>query len=92
MNGGKNPINNGVLLLLEHVTSVNAGSITGTIIAIEIQDFAGDNQYLLRKVSKLTNGQYQLNANNPDYADMLANDSMQTFARLKQVLNDSDFV
>ena len=61
-------------------------------MAIEIQDDSGNNQYLLRKVSKLTNGQYQLNAHNPDYSPILANDSMQTFARLTQVLNDSDFV
>lgn len=92
MNGGKNPIENGDLLLLERITSINAGSITGKIMAIEIQDDAGNNQYLLRKVSKLTNGQYQLNAHNPEYTALLANDSMQTFARLKQVLDDSDFV
>ncbi|MBB1424874.1 DEAD/DEAH box helicase family protein [Shewanella sp. SG44-2] len=92
MNGGKNPIENGDLLLLERITSINAGSITGKIMAIEIQDDAGNNQYLLRKVSKLTNGQYQLNAHNPEYTALLANDSMQTFARLKQVLNESDFI
>ncbi|AZG73206.1 DEAD/DEAH box helicase family protein [Shewanella livingstonensis] len=92
MNGGKNPINNGDLLLLERITSINAGSITGKIMAIEIQDAAGDNQYLLRKVSKLNTGQYQLNAHNLDYAPMLANETMNTFARLKQVLDESDFV
>ncbi|GGQ07441.1 DEAD/DEAH box helicase family protein [Shewanella litoralis] len=92
MNGGKNPILDGDLLLLERVTPTNAGSITGKIMAIEIQDDAGDNQYLLRKVSKLPNGQYQLNAHNLDYNPMLANESMVTFARLKQVLDAADFV
>ncbi|MDD8058426.1 DEAD/DEAH box helicase family protein [Shewanella metallivivens] len=92
MNGGKNPIHDGDLLLLERVTAINAGSITGKIMAIEIQDEAGDNQYLLRKVSKLPNGQYQLNAHNLDYAPMIANESMVTFARLKQVLDAADFV
>ncbi|RPA31329.1 DEAD/DEAH box helicase family protein [Shewanella frigidimarina] len=92
MNGGKNRINDGDLLLLERVTPINAGSITGQIMAIEIQDAAGDNQYLLRKVTKLADGQYQLNANNLDYPPMPANETMNTFARLKQVLNDSDFV
>lgn len=92
MNGGKNPIEDGDLLLLERITALNAGSITGKIIAIEIQDDTGNNQYLLRKVNKLTNGQYQLNAHNPAYSPILANDSMQTFARLKQVLDESDFV
>jgi len=92
MNGGKNPIEDGDLLLLERITALNAGSITGKIIAIEIQDDTGNNQYLLRKVNKLTNGQYQLNAHNPAYSPILANDSMQTFARLKQVLDESDLV
>ncbi|WP_350978492.1 DEAD/DEAH box helicase family protein [Shewanella sp. AC34-MNA-CIBAN-0136] len=92
MNGGKNPIEDGDLLLLERITALNAGSITDKIIAIEIQDDTGNNQYLLRKVNKLTNGQYQLNAHNPAYSSILANDSMQTFARLKQVLDKADFV
>jgi superfamily II DNA or RNA helicase/SOS-response transcriptional repressor LexA len=92
MNGGKNRISDGDLLLLERVTPINAGSITGQIMAIEIQDTAGDNQYLLRKVTKLADGQYQLNANNLDYPPMTANETMNTFARLKQVLDESDFV
>jgi superfamily II DNA or RNA helicase/SOS-response transcriptional repressor LexA len=92
MNGGKNRISDGDLLLLERVTPINAGSITGQIVAIEIQDTAGDNQYLLRKVTKLADGQYQLNANNLDYPPMTANETMNTFARLKQVLDESDFV
>ncbi|MEH6462983.1 MAG: DEAD/DEAH box helicase family protein [Shewanella psychromarinicola] len=91
MNGGKNQISDGDLLLLERVTPINAGSITGQIMAIEIQDTAGDNQYLLRKVTKLADGQYQLNANNLDYPPMTANETMNTFARLKQVLDESDF-
>lgn len=86
MNGGKSPIYDGDLLLLELVTPTSAGSITGTTMAIEIQDESGDNQYLLRVVKKDKQGQYWLKANNPDYADMPANETMKTFARLKLVV------
>ncbi len=50
MNGGKNPVHDGDYLLLEQVTPENAGSISNQMMAIERQDGAGDNQYLLRKV------------------------------------------
>jgi superfamily II DNA or RNA helicase/HKD family nuclease/SOS-response transcriptional repressor LexA len=83
MNGGKNPIHDGDYLLLEQITPVSAGSISNQIMAIERQDAAGDNQYLLRKVLKNNDGSYTLRANNPDYEDLIADDSMVTFARLK---------
>lgn len=86
MNGGKTPILDGDLLLFEFVTSASAGSITGKTMAVEIQDESGDNQYLLRVVQKDKQGQYWLKANNPDYELMLANESMRTLARLKQVI------
>ncbi|MGR5538049.1 DEAD/DEAH box helicase family protein [Vibrio campbellii] len=88
MNGGKSPICNGDLLLLEFVTPTSAGSISGNTMAVEVQDESGDNQYLLRVVQKDAQGQYWLKAHNPDYAKMPANDSMKTFARLKQVIRE----
>ncbi|MCI2284210.1 S24 family peptidase [Colwellia sp. MSW7] len=88
MNGGKAPIEDGDLLLLEWITPNNAGSISGLTMAIETQDETGDDQYLLRVVKKQANGSYSLIANNPDYPSMLANDQMTTFARLKAVLKD----
>jgi len=89
MNGGKSPIEDGDLLLLERITPINAGSISGLIMAIETQDEAGDDQYLLRVVKKQANGSYLLIANNSDYPSMLANEEMNTFARLKVVLKDT---
>jgi SOS-response transcriptional repressor LexA len=83
MNGGKNPIYDGDYLLLEQITPVSAGSISNQTMAIERQDAAGDNQYLLRKVLKNKDGSYTLRANNPDYEDIIADESMVTFARLK---------
>lgn len=83
MNGGKNPIYDGDYLLLEQVTPQNAGSISGKTMAIERQDEAGDNQYLLRNILKNKDGSYTLRANNPDYEDLIADESMVTFARLK---------
>lgn len=83
MNGGKNPIYDGDYLLLEQITSNNAGSISNTTVAIERQDTSGDNQYLLRKVLKNTDGTYTLRAANPEYEDINASEEMVTFARLK---------
>lgn len=87
MDGGKNPIRDGDYLLLERLSPGSAGSITGTVMAIERQDESGDNQYLLRVVLKAPGGGYVLRANNPDYADMEATDDMRTLAKLKEVLD-----
>lgn len=86
MNGGKHPIVDGDLLLLELITSDKAGSLRGQIVAIERDDIGGEGQYLLRKVNKLPNGQYELIAQNSEYEVMIADDSMRTFARFKQVV------
>ncbi len=88
MNGVKHPILDGDLLLLELITSDRAGSLRGQIVAIERDDISGDGQYLLRKVNKLPNGQYELIAQNPDYEVMIADESMRTFARFKQVVTE----
>jgi superfamily II DNA or RNA helicase/HKD family nuclease/SOS-response transcriptional repressor LexA len=91
MDGGKHPIHDGDYLLLEHITSTNAGSITGTVMAIERQDESGDGfQYLLRTVVKAPDGSYLLRASNPDYQDMPATEDMHTLARLKAVLSPLD--
>ncbi len=90
MNGGKNPIQDGDYLLLEWVTDTSAGSVTGSTMAIERQDEAGDNQYLLRVVTKDAHGRYILKANNPAYRDLEADSSMRTFARLRDVLDPLD--
>jgi superfamily II DNA or RNA helicase/phage repressor protein C with HTH and peptisase S24 domain len=86
MNGGKHPIVDGDLLLLELITPDKAGSLRGQIVAIEQGDVGGAGQYLLRKVKKLPNGQYELIAQNPDYGVLIADESMRTFARFKQVV------
>ncbi len=91
MDGGKNPIHDGDYLLLELMSPTRAGSISGNIIAIEQQDEAGDNQYLLRVVAKTPTGEYILKAYNPAYPDMLATESMQTRARFKAILDPLEF-
>ena len=91
MDGGKNPIRDGDYLLLELVSPSNAGSITGTVMAIERQDeVGGDNQYLLRVVTKAKDGSYTLKANNPAYGDLQSTDEMRTLARLKAVVDPLD--
>lgn len=91
MNGGKNPIRDGDYLLLELLGASHAGSITGTVMAIERQDEGGgDNHYLLRVVNKTKSGEYVLKANNPDYEDLAATDEMRTLARLKGLIDPLD--
>ena len=93
MDGGKSPIRDGDYLLLELVSPGNAGSSTGTVMAIERQDEAGgDNQYLLRVVTKSKDGSYILKANNPAYEDLRSTDEMRTLARLKAVIDPLDLV
>lgn len=91
MDGGKHPIRDGDYLLLELLTPSRAGSITGSVMAIERQDEAGgDNQYLLRVVTKERDGRYVLKAQNPDYGDLDATDEMRTLARLRAVVDPLD--
>lgn len=86
MDGGKNPILDGQLLLLELINPTSAGSLQNSTVAIERQDQSGDNQYLLRDVKKIANGQYLLIAKNPDYQALEADETMRTFARLKGIV------
>ncbi|MCZ4314062.1 DUF3427 domain-containing protein [Comamonadaceae bacterium G21597-S1] len=92
MDGGKNPVRDGDHLLLELISPARAGSITGSVVAIERQDDGGggDNQYLLRVVTKNKAGQYVLKANNPAYEDLPAKDNMRTLARLRAVIDPLD--
>ena len=64
------------------------GSLRGQIVAIERDDVGGEGQYLLRKVNKLPNGKYELIALNPDYEVNDVDESMRTFARFKQVVQE----
>ncbi len=77
-------------LFLELITPSRAGSITGNVVAIEGQDDSGDNQYLLRVVTKGRDGQYILKANNPNYDDLTATDDMRTLARLRNIIDPLD--
>jgi len=90
MNGGKNPVRDGDYLLLELLDSSKAGSITGSVMAIERQDVGGDDQYVLRLVTKRSDGRYVLKAANPDYPDFEANEEMRTLARLRAVWDSDD--
>ena len=91
MNGGKNPIHDGDYLLLEQISSGTAGKISDATLAIERLDEAGDTQYLLRTVRKSAQGEYILEAANPDYDDIVVTpelvEQFRTFARLKEVIS-----
>jgi phage repressor protein C with HTH and peptisase S24 domain len=88
MDGGKHPVRDGDYLLLELVDSDKTGSITGDVMAIERQDASGDDQYVLRLVTKRPDGRYVLKAANPDYPDFEANDEMRPLARLRGVWSE----
>ncbi len=90
MNGGKRPIIDGDYLLLEFITPESAGSISNQIVAIERQNTSGDDQYLLRSIKKIAQGQYELIAQNSDYEPMLTTGDMTPFARLKDVIDPMD--
>jgi superfamily II DNA or RNA helicase/SOS-response transcriptional repressor LexA len=90
MDGGKQPIRDGDYLLLELVSSDSAGSISNQIMAVERQDASGDDQYVLRVVRKRGDGDYYLQANNPDYANFDVTEGMRTFARLRGVVAPDD--
>ena len=87
MNGGKQPVHDGDYLLLEHLDSDHAGSITGETMVVERQDVSSDDQYLLRLVTKTPGDRYVLKATNPLYPDYEADESMRTLARLRSVIN-----
>jgi SOS-response transcriptional repressor LexA len=86
MDGGKNPIKDGDYLLLEKVSPTSAGSMRNQIIAIELENTAGDDQYLLRKINKLGDGEYALIALNPDYESILTSGDMHPIGRFKRVV------
>ncbi|MEL0628770.1 DEAD/DEAH box helicase family protein [Psychromonas aquatilis] len=86
MNGGKYPILDNDLLLLELITPENAGSLQGQTVVIENHDMTGDELYLLRDIKKLGDGRYQLIAKNSDYENIIASENMKPLARLKGVI------
>ncbi len=87
MNGGKRPINDGDLLLLEWITGTSAGSISNQTLVIEKLDEADDSQYLLRVIKKQTDGTYLLKANNPVYQDMVVKNDFRQLARLIDIVD-----
>ena len=90
MNGGKTSIADGDYLLLEQISPADTGIISNTIVAIERQDIDGNNQYLLRKILKNSDGDYFLRANNIAYEDMDASADMISFARLRGIIDPLD--
>ncbi len=90
MNGGKQAVYDGDYLLLEHMDPSHAGSITGATVVVERQNVSGDDQYLLRLITKTPDGRYILKATNPAYPDYEADESMRTLARLRAVLDPID--
>jgi hypothetical protein len=64
--------------------------IAGNTMVVERQGAGGDDQNLLRVVTKTPDGRYVLKATNPDYPDYAADAGMRTLARLKAVLGEDE--
>jgi phage repressor protein C with HTH and peptisase S24 domain len=92
MNGGRTPIRDGDLILLEWISPDRAGSLTAEIaVAVECRDpLTDDTAYALKKIVKKTDGQYVLRSWNCDYPDQPINpENIRPFARfLRLVEND----
>jgi len=90
MNGGKHPVLDGDLLLLEHISPSSAGSVSNQIVVVERLDETGEGEYLLREVRKNKEGQHVLFASNPAYEPMLAQEDFRSLARFVSVVEPID--
>ena len=92
MDGGRTPITDGDYLLCEVISSTSAGSLNGSIVVIERQDISGNDQFLLRRINKVAEGQYELIAQNSDYEKITVDESMGPRARFKDVVSVGDLM
>jgi superfamily II DNA or RNA helicase/SOS-response transcriptional repressor LexA len=82
MDGGKEPIKDGELVVLEPITPVSAGSLQGQIIAVGYTDNSGNTAYAIKKVKKDSLGKYFLVSQNKAYKDIPVNpENFRTIAR-----------
>lgn len=82
MDGGKNPICNGDLVVLEPITPTRGGSVRGQIIAVKYTDEYGDTTYALKRIIKAAPGEYYLASKNKSYPNVKINpDHITPFAR-----------
>jgi superfamily II DNA or RNA helicase/HKD family nuclease len=87
MNGGRSPIKDGDLLLME---LNQGGSISNQIFGVQYEDHFGDLYYVLKRIEKNKDGHYTLvSANkNPEFKDIIVDPKvMKPFARFKYVLD-----
>lgn len=81
MDGGKSPIKDGDLVILEKITTTSAGSMNGQIVAVEYQDEFGNTAYALKKIKKSGN-KYYLESKNKDFQNVLIDPAqIKPFAR-----------
>jgi superfamily II DNA or RNA helicase/predicted house-cleaning noncanonical NTP pyrophosphatase (MazG superfamily)/HKD family nuclease/SOS-response transcriptional repressor LexA len=86
MDGGKIPIADGSLVVLEPITATSAGSVNGQVVAVMQVDEFGDTSYALKKIEK-RQGQYYLVSFNKAYKDVLIDvERVRPFARFKGIL------
>jgi len=86
MNGGRNPIKDGDLLILE---LNRGGTISNQIFAVEYCDDSGNVSYILKRIEKESDGSYMLISQNRNYKPIPVNpENMSPFARLKEIIKE----
>ncbi|MGK5094985.1 DEAD/DEAH box helicase family protein [Deltaproteobacteria bacterium TL4] len=90
MDGGKNPVHNGDLVLLERLDATRAGSLTAErAIAVEYRDFTGETAYALKQIKKRSTGEYYLHSWNSQYPDSPVDpETLFPIARFIQIIKE----
>ncbi|KAF1080673.1 MAG: hypothetical protein GQF41_3083 [Candidatus Rifleibacterium amylolyticum] len=70
MDGGKSPIPDGSLVVLEKITSDRGGSTSGQILAVKYNNEFGDTAYALKTIKKAADGSYYLVSKNKQYPEV----------------------
>lgn len=89
MNGGRNPIIDGDLVILERISSTRGGSVANEVVAVEYADEYSDTAYALKKITKKTDGSYYLVSYNKDYPEVKIDpENTKPFARFVAIIRD----
>jgi SOS-response transcriptional repressor LexA len=82
MDGGKNPIQDGSLVILEKITPDRGGSTAGQIVAVKYDNEFGETAYALKTIKKTADGSYYLISKNRQYPEVKVDaDKLFPFAR-----------
>lgn len=90
MDGGDEPARDGDYLLLALQVDRSVERHDGETVVVQRDNASGDDEYVLRKVRRTGQGQYEFAASNPKYSPIPVGDNDKVIARLVQVLAPVD--